>query len=130
MNLNSNSITIKMGIFYNTYMYVGKLIKTTKDNQEIVLDDNEDIMKFSNGVIIFEKDKCILLSKMDPIIGDVELERGHVESKEVEKRLIKHFPNYQGTFDYSNGNVYLCETCVTTYDYPFEEWITNNLKVI
>lgn len=113
-----------MGIYYNTYLYAGELrkpddIKNGGDNQ----------MCFKNGVILFEDKKCIRLGRMDPILEKYEVERGYVDAREVEKLLVKYYLEYVGLFDYSKGNVFLCETSYTSYDWPMVEYVTQNIKV-
>jgi len=115
-----------MGIYYNTYLYTGHF---TKDTETPNVDDSLETRCFGNGVVKFEDDYFIHLAKLDPIIEKHEVARGYVDAEEVEKLLIKYHPEYKGRFDYSKGNVYMCETSWTTYDSHIVEYVTHNIVV-
>ncbi len=112
-----------MGIFFNTYLYSGHFQqKTPNDSQD------KNVVCFANGVIKFE-DNCFLkLSKMDPIL-ESQIKQGYVRASDIQTFLNKYFPEHKDKFDYKKDNVFICETILTTYDWPIQEQITQNLKV-
>lgn len=115
-----------MGIFYNTYIYDGILVK--KLDTEINKDFSVNV-KFMNGTIYHKPKKFLQIASMDPVLEQHEILSNKVNKNEIENLLQKKFKEYINQFDYNSGNVFICQTMVTTYDFPFEENIQYNINI-
>ncbi len=114
-----------MGIFYRTFLYQGKLETSTP----IEIYDSQYTLTLENAIVVYDPDKFLMLSNMDPIIEPHERTQGYVSKDDIERLLLKHHPEFAKSFDYESGEVYICETMWTSYDFPIRERMLVNLPV-
>lgn len=118
-----------MGIYYVTYLYAGRFVSKGGERAYDQETNNLNRVTFLNGEIQHKPGQFLVLSCMDRILEEREITAARVDKREVQQLIERNYPENVNTFQYENGDVFICETSYTTYESPIQEYVIHNIKV-